>query len=136
MRPQGNQQAKGSVSPGKVPALDKLLQRLFGEFGLEDRVMRAGLLWYPDGDSDAVPHRHDCCTALLSFGAPRILTIDKPPILLRDGDLIIFGTQRHGVPKLPDNPFDDQFGGGRVSVPIFYMPNEAQMKASWQTLTS
>lgn len=25
---------------------------------------------------------------------------DGQPVLLRDGDLIIFGTQRHGVPKM------------------------------------
>ena len=36
-------------------------------------------------------HRHDCWTALLSFGADRILTVDAQPVLLRDGDLIVPG---------------------------------------------
>lgn len=88
-------------------------------------VARPGLLWYPDGSSDAIVHRHEAgadsfsrgakaWTALMSFGSPRILTIaprftafpfilhaeDGHPVLLRDGDLIIFGTQRHGVPKM------------------------------------
>jgi len=38
----------------------------------------------------------------LSFGSDRILTVDGRPVLLRDGDLIVFGTQNHGVPAMPD----------------------------------
>lgn len=47
-------------------------------------------------------HRHDCWTALFSFGHERILTIDNTPLLMQDGDLCIFGTQRHGVPVMPE----------------------------------
>jgi len=38
----------------------------------------------------------------LSFGSDRILTVDGRPVLLRDGDLIVFGTQNHGVPAMSD----------------------------------
>lgn len=42
---------------------------------------------------------------------------------------MIFGTQRHGVPKMPE------VAGGRITVPIFFYPTSMQMKKQWQTLT-
>jgi len=137
MRPQGNQNAKDGVIPGRLPKLDKLIQRVMVEQGIDDRVLkRPGLLWYPDGNSDAIVHRHEAWTALMSFGSPRILTIDGQPVLLRDGDLIIFGTQRHGVPKMcgEGSTFDEY--GGRMSVVMFFMPTGQQSSgaAPWQAI--
>lgn len=137
MRPQGNQNAKDGVVLGRLPKLDALAQRLLVEQGIDDRVLqRPGLLWYPDGNADAIVHRHEAWTALMSFGAPRILTIDNHPVLLRDGDLIVFGTQRHGVPKMCNegSTFDEY--GGRMSVVFFFMPTEQQASGSapWRTI--
>eukprot|EP00930_Biecheleria_cincta_P094010 TRINITY_DN8472_c0_g1_i2.p1 TRINITY_DN8472_c0_g1~~TRINITY_DN8472_c0_g1_i2.p1 ORF type:complete len:917 (+),score=176.92 TRINITY_DN8472_c0_g1_i2:70-2820(+) len=137
MRPQGNQNAKDGVVPGRLPKLDKLIQRVCVEQKIDDRVLkRPGLLWYPDGNSDAIVHRHEAWTALMSFGAPRILTIDNHPVLLRDGDLIVFGTQRHGVPKMcqDGSTFDDY--GGRMSVVMFFMPTGQQASGSepWRAI--
>jgi len=127
MKLQGNQSAK--YTKGSSPAFDKMLQKFFSEYGLAERTSGIGLNWYPDGDSVLGSHRHDCWTALFSFGDERILTIDKTPLLLQDCDLVIFGTQRHGVPKMPE------IKGGRITVPIFFYPTHMQMKKQWQTLT-
>jgi len=127
MKIQGNQGAR--YTKGSSPAFDKLLQQFFSEYGLADRTSGIALNWYPDGDSVLGSHRHDCWTALFSFGHERILTIDKTPLLLQDSDLVIFGTQRHGVPKMPE------VSGGRITVPIFFYPTSMQMKKQWQTLT-
>ncbi|CAJ1440948.1 unnamed protein product [Effrenium voratum] len=127
MKLQGNQGAK--YKQGSSPAFDQLLQQFFAEYGLADRTAGIALNWYPDGDSVLGSHRHDCWTALFSFGHERILTIDKTPLLLQDCDLVIFGTQRHGVPKMPE------VEGGRITVPIFFYPTQMQMKKQWQTLT-
>lgn len=127
MKPMGNQQAKGGYEAGRMPNLDAVTQKMLSELGIQDRVLtRPGLLWYPDGSADAVPHRHECWTALMSFGAPRILTIDGSPVLLRDGDLIVFGTQRHGVPRMcaEGRRFEDH--GGRISAVFFFMPQGQQ----------
>jgi len=137
MRPQGNQNAKDGVVPGRLPKLDRLVQRLMVEQDIDDRVLkRPGLLWYPDGTSDAIVHRHEAWTALMSFGSPRILTIDNHPVLLRDGDLIVFGTQRHGVPKMctEGSTFDEY--GGRMSVVLFFMPTgqQASGSAPWRAI--
>eukprot|EP00928_Gymnodinium_smaydae_P044238 TRINITY_DN29523_c0_g1_i1.p1 TRINITY_DN29523_c0_g1~~TRINITY_DN29523_c0_g1_i1.p1 ORF type:complete len:1076 (+),score=269.84 TRINITY_DN29523_c0_g1_i1:60-3287(+) len=127
MKLQGNQGAK--YKKGSSPAFDKLLQKFFAEYGIVDRTAGIALNWYPDGDGVLGSHRHDCWTALFSFGHERILTIDKTPLLLQDADLVIFGTQRHGVPKMPE------VKGGRITVPIFFYPDHLQMKKQWQTLT-
>jgi len=137
MRPQGNQNAKDGLVPGRMPKLDRLVQKLLSEKDIDDRVLkRPGLLWYPDGTATAIPHRHECWTALMSFGAPRILTIDNHPVLLRDGDLIIFGTQRHGVPKMrdPSGAFDSY--GGRISAVFFFMPQGKQAEGAepWRAI--
>mmetsp|Transcript_44974 Transcript_44974/g.106817 ORF Transcript_44974/g.106817 Transcript_44974/m.106817 type:complete len:1019 (+) Transcript_44974:65-3121(+) len=124
---QSNQGAK--YKQGQSPAMDKLLQKFFAVYGLADRTSGILLNWYPDGDAALGSHRHDCWTALFSFGAERILTIDKTPLLCQDGDLVIFGTQRHGVPFMPE------VSEGRITVPIFFYPDHLQMKKQWQTLT-
>ena len=33
---------------------------------------------------------------------PRVFTVDGDPVLLNDGDVIVIGTQRHSVPKMPE----------------------------------
>lgn len=127
LRNQANQGAK--YVQGLSPAFDKCLQKLFAEYGIADRTSGIGLNWYPDGGAALGSHRHDCWTALFSFGEERILTIDKTPLLCQDGDLVIFGTQRHGVPFMPE------ISEGRITVPIFFYPDHLQMQKQWQTLT-
>merc|ERR1719389_1432374 len=127
MRPQGNQIAKDGLVPDKYSGLDRLTQKLLSEYSIDDRVLkRPGMLWYPDGTASAIEHRHEAWTALMSFGAPRILTIDNHPVLLRDGDLIIFGTQRHGVPRMCKEDSTFQEYGGRMSAVFFFMPTGQQ----------
>jgi len=137
MRPQGNQIARDGVVPGQLPKLDAVMQSMMAQQGIDDRMLkRPGLLWYPDGTSTAIPHRHEAWTALFSFGTPRILTIDGHPVLLRDGDLIVFGTQRHGVPKMCTEAGTFEDYGGRMSVVCFFMPTgqQAQGAEPWRAI--
>ncbi|CAE8703732.1 unnamed protein product, partial [Polarella glacialis] len=137
MRPNGSQYSKDGLLAGRLPKLDKVVQRLLSEQNIDDRVLkRPGMLWYPDGTSQAIPHRHEAWTALMSFGAPRILTIDNHPVLLRDGDLIVFGTQRHGVPKMCNEGGSMEDYGGRMSVVFFFMPTGQQASGSspWKAI--
>merc|ERR1712151_1152369 len=59
-------------------------------------------------------HRHDNWTLLLSLGSPRVLTVDRANVLMEDGDIILFGTQSHGVPEMPS------CAGGRLSVVLMF----------------
>lgn len=126
-KPGGNQ--RGSYTQGSSPAMDKVVQRLFAEYGIADRTSGTLVNWYPDGSSYLGSHRHDCWTALFNFGHERILTVDNTPLLMQDGDLCIFGTQRHGVPVMPE------VTEGRITFVIFFYPNEMQKRGMWQTLS-
>lgn len=117
----------GKYKPGLSPATDKILQKLFAEYGIEDRTSGIITNWYPDGQGNLGSHRHDCWTALFSFGHERILTIDNTPLLMQDGDLCIFGTQRHGVPMMPE------ITEGRITLVIFFYPNDMQKKGRNET---
>jgi len=114
---------------GGLDFLDKLLQKVFKEMDIRDQSARIFMNWYADGQDRTGTHRHDFWTCLLSFGAPRILTVDNKPVLLRDNDLIVFGTQMHGVPVMPDA------SGGRISLVIFFYPDADNLERQWQTIT-
>eukprot|EP00747_Dinoflagellata_sp_TGD_P031344 gnl/TRDRNA2_/TRDRNA2_135217_c0_seq1.p1 gnl/TRDRNA2_/TRDRNA2_135217_c0~~gnl/TRDRNA2_/TRDRNA2_135217_c0_seq1.p1 ORF type:complete len:649 (+),score=115.53 gnl/TRDRNA2_/TRDRNA2_135217_c0_seq1:32-1948(+) len=124
---EGHQKAK--YTQGTSPAFDKCIQKLFAEYGIADRTSGILLNWYPDGSAYLGSHRHDCWTALFSFGDERILTIDKTPLLMQHGDLCIFGTQRHGVPVMPE------ITSGRITVVFFFYPDNMQKQKMWQTVS-
>merc|ERR1711879_1125642 len=46
----------------------------------------------------------------------------------RHGDLLVFGTQSHGSPAMPD------ISGRRVSVVIFYRPDADNLERRWRTV--
>lgn len=100
---------------GGLDFLDEILQKVFTQMNIRDPQARIFMNFYADGKDKVAAHRHDFWTCLLSFGSPRILTVDGRPVLLRDGDLIVFGTQNHGVPPMPD------ISDGRVSLVIFFL---------------
>merc|ERR1712187_156909 len=64
-------------------------------------------------------------SAILSFGASRVFTLDWQPLLLGDGDMLVFGTQRHSVPKMLS------VKSGRLSVAIFWYPERRQADGSF-----
>eukprot|EP00435_Cladocopium_sp_Y103_P036101 s69_g9.t1 len=124
---------------GGLDFLDEILQKVlhglhycqvhwFTQMNIRDPQARIFMNFYADGKDKVAAHRHDFWTCLLSFGSPRILTVDNRPVLLRDGDLIVFGTQNHGVPPMPD------ISDGRVSLVIFFYPDADNLERQWQTI--
>jgi hypothetical protein len=106
--------------PGVSPQLDKLVQDIVKDFCLPDPVIErytVKMNWYPDGLARVSPHRHDNWTLLLSLGSPRVLTVDRANVLMEDGDVILFGTQSHGVPEMPS------CSGGRLSLVLMFSPD-------------
>jgi len=114
---------------GGLDFLDKVLQKVFSQMDIRDPQARVFMNYYADGQEKTGVHRHDFWTCLLSFGAPRILTVDNKPFLLRDRDLIVFGTQNHGVPVMPE------ISKGRISLVIFFYPDADNLERQWQTIT-
>lgn len=103
-----------------MPHVDEILAKIKQDFHIEDPGAYLMWNWYLDGNTNIASHQHDFCSATLSFGAPRIFLLDGQPVLLGHGDLLVFGTQRHSVPKMPG------LQEGRISVSIFWYPERRQ----------
>jgi len=101
-----------------IQRLDAVLERMKRDFKIEDPHVHLVNNWYPDGRASIGAHSHDHWSAILSLGAPRLFILDDKPILVADGDVIIFGTQRHSLPKMPD------VRDGRISVGMFWYPEK------------
>jgi len=113
--------------PGECPCLDALVLDMARDFCLPNPLQSnytVKMNWYPDALSRVSPHRHDNWTLLLSLGAPRVLTVDRARVLMEDGDVILFGTQSHGVPEMPSCL------GGRLSLVFMFAPNIAVGEAA------
>lgn len=113
---------------GGIDNLDKILQKIFTQMDIRDPQARIFMNYYENGNERVGVHRHDFWTCLVSFGAPRILTVDNRPVLMRDRDLILFGTQNHGVPVMPGTK------GGRISLVIFFYPDADNLERQWSTV--
>jgi len=113
---------------GGVTALDTILQQMLEVANIRDPGLRIFLNRYENGSATCPTHRHDFWTAMLSFGAERVALIEERPLLLRDGDLLVFGTQAHGCPEMPD------VSGRRISVVVFFHPDADNLERRWGTL--
>lgn len=118
---------------GECKALDNLVFQVVQDFNLPDPGATPGstargytvkMNWYPDGVSQVTDHRHDNWTILVSLGASRVLNIDYARISMDDGDVILFGTQKHGVPVAAPSQ------GGRLSLVLMFEPDEQVEKAA------
>ena len=116
--------------PHDIPELDRLLQRAAAKANIRDPAARVVLNLYRDGTKQLNSHRHDYWTCLISLGAPRVLLVDNRPQILEHGDMIVFGTQMHGVPSMPS------LMEGRISIVIFFHPDQDNLERRWLTVTS
>lgn len=72
------------------------------------------LNYYRDGNEYTPMHRHpDSKQIVVSLGATRTLKIDSTDYATKNGDLITFDHELHGVPQEP------QVNEGRISVAFF-----------------
>ena len=99
---------------GVVPRLDVLVSKIHQKIKVTDPNHGAGMYWFSDGDASVGSHRHVFWSARVALGAERIMMVDKTPILMQEGDLVIIGPQRHGVPSMPEI----SEGSLRISVPF------------------
>jgi len=102
---------------GVASRLDALVQQIHCKVGVTDPEHGAGMYWFSDGDASVGSHRHVFWSARVALGANRIMMIDKIPILMQEGDLVIIGPQRHGVPPMPD------VSGGSLRISVPFRPN-------------
>lgn len=71
------------------------------------------LNWYRNGADFTPMHKHDTCQLIISLGASRTLKVGNRDIVMKNGDICIFGQSLHGVPK---EPLQTE---GRISIAVF-----------------
>lgn len=128
-------QGKSMTQPGRFVAqyrggsarLDVVLQRAAAVANIRDPCAHVFLNRYESGCVTCPQHRHDFWTCMLSLGADRVALVEHRPLLLRNGDLLVFGTQAHGLPAMPD------VSGRRISVVVFYYPDAGGIERRFAT---
>jgi hypothetical protein len=104
-----------STTLGKDSALDMIIHDVFQkigivEFGLHGIYMN----YYRNGEDYTPNHSHIGMKQLIiSLGATRTLTIGSKSYSMNNGDVIIFGSSIHGVPK------ESHCKDGRISIALF-----------------
>eukprot|EP00927_Polykrikos_kofoidii_P064930 TRINITY_DN60737_c0_g1_i1.p1 TRINITY_DN60737_c0_g1~~TRINITY_DN60737_c0_g1_i1.p1 ORF type:complete len:830 (+),score=130.82 TRINITY_DN60737_c0_g1_i1:77-2491(+) len=117
-----------SDCPKGIDPLDALLRKVFSQANIRDPQARVVLNMYTDGTKQLNSHRHDYWTCLVSLGASRVLLVDNRPFIMEDGDMIVFGTQLHGVPPMPE------VVDGRISLVVFFYPDRDNLERRWLTV--
>jgi hypothetical protein len=75
------------------------------------------LNYYENGNMYTPNHKHDnTYQMVISLGETRKFIIDKKEMDVVNGDVILFGSQMHGIPKQP------QVKDGRISIAVFMVP--------------
>jgi hypothetical protein len=85
-------------------------------YTFSERKFCAGLYlnYYKDGNDWTPNHTHPGTTQIIiSLGATRTFQYGKKDIPSQNGDILIFGSGIHGVPKDPD------VTNGRISIALF-----------------
>ena len=74
------------------------------------------LNYYRDGQDSTPAHSHPGMKqVIISLGATRTLIVGKKSYVLKNGDVVIFGSSTHSVPR------DDTVFNGRISIALFCM---------------
>ena len=95
--------------------LDELINRTLSKLEIS-RVSILGIYlnYYRNGNDWTPNHSHPKQRqVVISLGAPRTLELGSKSYDMDNGDVIIFGSSIHGVPKQPDRT------KGRISVALF-----------------
>ena len=85
-----------------------------------DKIGVAGVYYnyYKDGNHYTPNHTHPGTMQLIiSLGATRTLTIGKKNYPMANGDIALFGSSSHGIPKEP------LVTEGRISIALFLLKN-------------
>lgn len=100
---------------GEDEILDSVIVQALNKIGVtEAAVYGIYLNYYRDGNDWTPNHSHPGMKqVVISLGATRTLTMGKGSHTMSNGDVIIFGSSIHGVPK------DPNCKDGRISIAMF-----------------
>jgi hypothetical protein len=100
---------------GMDQVLDSTIAAVFEKMGIDSAgIYGVYLNYYRDGNDFTPAHSHPGLKQIvISLGATRTLTMGSSSYEMKNGDVIIFGSSIHGVPK------DPECKDGRISIALF-----------------
>lgn len=105
-----------SLRLGDNPLVDNFVIDAFKALEQKEKYLALGIYlnYYQDGEMYTPPHIHkDSFQLIVSLGETRKFEIGTKTINTDDGDVLFFGSQRHGIPKQPT------IKKGRISIAVF-----------------
>ena len=99
----------------------EIIARAFSAVQLPDVVpQNIYLNYYCNGEDYSPRHAHPKqCQVIISLGATRKLTMGNGSYDMSNGDVIVFGSSLHGVPKQP------AVREGRIAIAVFAVPRRS-----------
>jgi hypothetical protein len=107
-----------ALNVGDIPEIDKLIVKSLSSITNTNYLITSIYLNYYENENHWTPnHSHPGTHQLvISLGEERILTINKKEYKLGNGDVILFGSSTHGIPK------SNVKKEGRISIATFMIP--------------
>lgn len=104
---------------GDNEIVDRLIEKAVKQLNMTDHLVAGIYLNYYRTGVDYTPtHRHDGTTQMIiSLGGDRTLRINNREIPQQNGDVTVFGSSPHGVPRE-----DTVSPWGRISIACFLIP--------------
>lgn len=99
--------------PGENALIDELICLAIQKLGIDIKLGGIYVNYYKDGTHWTPNHTHPGTKQIIiSLGATRTLTISKKDYAMGNGDVAIFGSAVHGIPKRPE------VTEGRISIAL------------------
>lgn len=104
-----------TFQPGENEKLDSAIARAFSVCDMEKTTLLGIYVnLYRDGNDYTPNHRHPKQKqVVISLGETRTLVVGSKSYELKSGDVIVFGSSVHGIPKEPERK------GMRISIATF-----------------
>ena len=100
---------------GMDEILDSIIAEALLKIGITQAIVYGIYLnYYRNGEDYTHNHSHPGQKqVIISLGASRVLTMGKRSFVMNNGDVIVFGSAIHGIPK------DPNCQQGRISIAMF-----------------
>ena len=115
-----------SLAPDEDPVVTELMLEAMRLAGVADKYELLGIYvnYQKDGSHWTPNHSHKGTAQLVvSLGATRTFQVGTKSYSLRNGDVVLFGSSVHGVPK------DPAVEGGRIGIASFMVPKDQVVEA-------
>ena len=107
-----------ALNIGDIPEVDEIVALALSSMtNVSYEVYGIYLNYYENGEMRTPNHSHQGTHQLvISLGSPRTLQVAKKDYVMENGDVILFGSAIHGIPK-------ETTDKGRISIATFMRPN-------------